>query len=334
MGLSLLTSACAGAQAPAKTTSASTEVDGLVRAAKTEGALTFYSASPDNPNRKIAEAFQNKYGIKTEYVRLSSNVLQQRFATEADSGKVVADVIITGGNTTAYGRQGMQKGWIEPITSSSLPVIADGTFPKNFVHEVGAVTQIQPWLFSYNKKLIKEEDLPRTWLDLADPRYNNMLILPDPRTSEAYFDVFDLLLQRYGDEYFLKLKANNFKLSGSGATSIQALGAGEAALMGPTGPNVYSLADQGAPVGIVQPDLTVGVELEMLMTARSKAPHPNAGRLFANYVLSDEGNKIFSSDPGNVSAYDNTLPKEYHSPSPEGVKSKEKILGLLGIARS
>jgi iron(III) transport system substrate-binding protein len=297
--------------------------------------LTFYSASPDNPNRKISEAFQQKYGIKTEFVRLSSNVLQQRFATEAESGKIVADVIITGGNTTAYGRQGIQKGWIEPISSSNLPVIATGTFPKKFVHEVGVVTQIQPWLISYNKKLIKEEDLPRAWLDLGDPKYNNMLILPDPRTSDAYFDLFDLLLQTYGDGYFQKLKANNFKLSGSGATSVQALGAGEAALMGPTtGPNVYSLADQGAPVGIVQPDLTVGVELEMLMTAKAKAPHPNAGRLFGNYILSDEGNKIFSSDPGNISAYDSTLPKEYHSPDPEGVKSKDKVLDLLGIARS
>jgi iron(III) transport system substrate-binding protein len=193
------------------------------------------------------------------------------------------------------------------------------------------VAQIQPWLISYNKNLLKA-DLPKTWQDVANPKYKGMELVPDPKSSDAYLDIWDLLLTTYGEGYLQSLKANNLKLFPSGAPAVQALGAGEGSLMFPTtGPNVYNQADQGAPLAIILPDLTVGVEIELQLTARGKSAHPNAARLFANYVLSEEGNRLFSSDPGNVSIYDPNLPKDYHSPNQEGVKTRDKIMSALGI---
>jgi iron(III) transport system substrate-binding protein len=308
------------------------DLSALTQAAKAEGGLTFFTAATENVAKKAGDAFQQKYGIKAEFIRLASTPLQQRYAAEADSSRISADLILNAGNATLFGREGVQKGWIEPLTTADLPVITSGVFPRKFMHEIGAVAQIQPWLIAYNKNLVKPDEVPKTWQELADAKYKNMLLVPDPRSSDAYLDIWDLLLTTYGEAYLQKLKANNFKVFPSGAPTVQALGAGEGSIMFPTtGPNVYNQVDQGAPLAIVQPDLTVGVEIELQLTAKARAPHYNSARLFANYILSEEGNRIFSSDPGNVSIYDPNLPKDYRSPNPAGVTTKDKILALLGL---
>jgi len=58
----------------------------------------------------------------------------------------------------------------------------------------------------------------------------------------------------------------------------------------------------------------------------------NAARLFANYVLSQEGNKVFNADPGLYSVYDLAgLPKQYVSPKPDATARKDLVLRLLGL---
>lgn len=70
----------------------------------------------------------------------------------------------------------------------------------------------------------------------------------------------------------------------------------------------------------------------LFLTDRSRAKHPNAARLFANYVLSAEGNKVVNDDPGGVTLYDTSrLPKEYRSPMPGTASRKDQIVKLLGL---
>ena len=82
----------------------------------------------------------------------------------------------------------------------------------------------------------------------------------------------------------------------------------------------------------VTPEDATGVEMQLLMTASAKAKYPNAARLFANYLLSPEGNRVFNDDPGTISIYDTTrLPKRYVSPSPESLRIKDQLPRLLGF---
>ena len=74
-----------------------------------------------------------------------------------------------------------------------------------------------------------------------------------------------------------------------------------------------------------------GIEMQVILTSRAKAKHPNAARLFANYILSPEGNKVFNDDPGGVTVYDTAgLPKGYQPPKAGVFSRREEIAKLFG----
>jgi iron(III) transport system substrate-binding protein len=88
---------------------------------------------------------------------------------------------------------------------------------------------------------------------------------------------------------------------------------------------------KGAPIADLTPGYTTGVEMQVFVTHRARAKHPNAARLLANFVMTPDGNKLFNADAGSVSVYDTTaLPKEYE-PN-KGVEArKELVARLLGF---
>ena len=95
---------------------------------------------------------------------------------------------------------------------------------------------------------------------------------------------------------------------------------------------IQDLKEKGAPVEISIPTLTTGLEMHAIMPARGKVKHPNAGRLLANYILSEDGNKVFNDDKGTVAIYDtSTIPKRYSPPKPENVNRKDALTKLLGF---
>ena len=75
-----------------------------------------------------------------------------------------------------------------------------------------------------------------------------------------------------------------------------------------------------------------GVEMHVVLTHRSKARHAAAARLFANFMMTPEGNKIFNSEPGSISVFDTaSLPKQYVSPKRDAIARKDLIAKLLGF---
>ena len=65
---------------------------------------------------------------------------------------------------------------------------------------------------------------------------------------------------------------------------------------------------------------------------RSKSKFPNAARLFANYVMSQEGNKVFNEEPGIVGVYDTRrMPKQYVQPKPVTKEQVDNMAKLLGF---
>ncbi len=323
-----------GAQAQAgKAASVQAELDALIKAAKAEGEVTWYSSSPDTQNRRVTDAFGAKYGIRVNVLRLSSNNLQQRYSAEAGAGNIAADVVVNAGNSVSYAEEGMKKGWVESISEAGIPTIKSGEYPAKFNRGPTAIVQITPWLIGYNSEKVKGADVPRDWRDLLKPQFKGQYIMPDPRASDAYLDVLALLLDRYGEGFFNQLRAQNIRFATQGSTAIQSLGAGEGLVVGPTtSANVMIIKVKGAALDMAVPDLTSGVELQVMLSARAKSKRPNAARLFANYVLSKEGNTVYNDEPAGVTMYDTTgLPKDYQSPKAGTAARKDVIYKLLGL---
>ncbi|CAH1660409.1 ABC transporter substrate-binding protein [Chelatococcus asaccharovorans] len=309
------------------------DLPALIKAAQAEGEFTFYSAATENVASRVTKAFADKYGIKAQFLRLGSAALLQRYATEAESGKIVADIILSGGNSVPFARQGIAKGWIEPLSKAGIPAVTSGEFPKAFDRDVSAIVQVQLWQFAYNNEKVKAADAPKDWPDILNPKYKGEFILPDPASSDAYVDLWAALYAKYGDEFFKKLREQDPRLFPAGVPAMQSLAAGEGAVQAPvTAPQTKAIQDKGAPLTIVRPSYTTGVEMQLILTDRAKAKSPNAARLFANFLMSAEGNKLLNAEVGNVSVYDTTaFPPEYVSPDPGNAGRKDQIRKLLGL---
>ena len=320
--------------AAAQGTNTQADLDALIKGAKAEKTLTFYWSSNEPVAKRVADAFEAKYSIKAGFIRLTSGPLLQRFSSEADAGNIAADLVLSGGTTmTGFANDGIKKGWTESITSANLPVIRSGEYPARFNRGATAIAQISPWLMSYNTQLLKAPDYPKDWPDLANPKYKGQILLADPRGAVTVQEFWTMLLDKYGEAFLTKVGELSTRRYASGVPAVQALAAGEGAIHVPTiGSQAESVKSKGAPVDSVMPEFNTGLEFHIMLTSRAKSKNPNAGRLFANYVLSKEGNAVMNSDPGSLSVYGGTgLPKQYNPPNPEADKNAAKLAKLLGF---
>lgn len=309
------------------------ELDALIKGAKAEGEVSFYSSATENVAKAIGDAFTARYGVKYQFVRLPGAQVPLRYGAEAQTGNFSADLIYIAGSSVTFGEEAIGKGWMDSIPNAGLPVVKSGEFPARFITGPTAIVQVAPWYMAFNNQKVSAADAPKDWMDLLKPQFKGQILIPDPRSSDSYLDLWALLLDKYGEKFFAPLRAQNLRVYSSGVPAVQALGAGEGMVEVPGVPALFAgIAAKGAPLTTVAVDLTTGVEMSVLLTARAKAKHPNAARLLANFSMTQEGNKIFNSAPGDVSVYDTArLPRQYESPKPGVVKRQGEILKALGI---
>ncbi len=307
-------------------------LDALVAAARAEGEVMFYSAATENVARRIADGFTAKYGIKTSFIRMASVAMYQRYSAEADSGNIPADLVYGAGDSVGYAEAGMKKGWIDPVSQAALPVVTSGEFPAKLLTGPTAVVQISPWLIAYNTDKVKGADIPKDWPDLLNPKWSGQVLMVDITQSDAFLDFWALIFDKYGENFAARLRAQNARMHKVSVTQLQSLGAGEGAFALPSiVGSVYALKNKGAPIDLVIPDYTTGVEIHIILTARAKAKHPNAARLLANFTMSQEGNRIYNADPGAMTIYDTSrLPKQYESPKRSTLARRADLHRLFG----
>jgi iron(III) transport system substrate-binding protein len=311
---------------------ATTDVNALVKAAKAEGETTFYCSPSENVCKRLASSFEAQYGVKASFLRMTSGTLLQRYAAEAQAGNASADLVIVAGGIAVFAADGVKNGWIEPVVAAGIPALRSAEFPDRFTRGPTAIVGIQPWAFYYNPDKVKGGDIPREWTDLLNTRFKGQVLVADPKATDAALDVWALLLDKYGEGYYAKLRGQEPRSYAAVIPALQALGAGEGSVGIPSGrAAIEELKARGAPIVPVVPGMTTGIELQVMLTARNISKHPNAGRLMAHYVMSRAGNKVFNDDPGSVGVYDTAnLPSGYESPKPGTLARKETIYKLLG----
>jgi iron(III) transport system substrate-binding protein len=302
----------------------------LITKAREEGSVTFYSVPPEDVAQALADAFTEKYGIDASFVRLTAAPLAQRFSAEAEAGRPGADMIMV--SNSPFYADGVAKKWLTPLPDADIPDYPAG-LPDDFVlaDKGTAVVQVQPSGFGYNTDQVSEQDAPKDWPDLLDPKWKGKILMANPKSSPAYVDFWYMIEQEYGIDYLTDLRAQVARFYDGTVPLTEAMAAGEGAI---TVPNVTSAVqpakDKGAPVAINVPSLTNGPEIVAGIAA--KAQHPNAARLFTHFVLSEEGNRILNSQPGSVSPYDeSSMPAKFTRVNHADAAKKEKeILSALG----
>src|ERR1700712_3137859 len=265
----------------------------LYAAAKKEGGeLTWYTAhSDDITSQALGRSFESIYpGLKVNALRTTAQVAYQRVTQELKASAVQCDVFSSTdiGHSVELKAKGAFEKYV-PDNSSKVLDIYKGYDPDGyyFVTSAGLIG------IGYNTAKVKEADAPKNWTDLLDPRWNNNIALGHPGFS-GYVGTWALTLRnQYGWDFFEKLAKNNPRVGRSINDTVTMLNAGESAIAGsgPAGTLLDSL-QKGDPLALNNP--TDGSVLIIAPSAtRKSAKHPNAARLFMEFLLSEKASQIW-----------------------------------------
>ena len=284
--LSGLVAALAVWAAPTSARPASTEV---IEAAKKEGEVVWYGGGSGEIDEVHGKNFSKKYPfLQVKKTRVQSQRLLVRFEAESKAGKHVADIVRT------------SDWYIDIFKQKGLLMKYESPERKGFIKELkdpdGYYTALYKQLhaIAYNTRMVRKQDLPRSYDGLLDPKWKGQLGLED--AAYVWFvNVLKIKGESEGIEFMKKLARQNVSLR-SGTTLLTNLAvAGEIPLV----VDIYAYTvdrakKNGAPIDfhVVEPaivhTITGGIS--------KNAPHPNAAKLFMDYLLSEEGQRTYLTE--------------------------------------
>jgi len=288
---------------PTQTAEAGPTLDSLYAAAKEEGSLTWYCHDPEVICNAVADGFEAEYpGVSVDVVRLASSEMAARFIAEKESNAPTADFLQ--GSSVVFFKQGLEDGLLTNYTEAGIPGFDQ--FPKEWVNPDGFPVALTAWVIAYNTDLVEKADVPASYEGLADPRWaGGKILMPDPTVSSAYPSGLATVAERFGGDKWLQALADQdpVYVTAGMIPASASLAAGEAELQGIANvPALVDLQSKGAPVDYVIPKQVTGSYY--IWGLNAEAAHPNAARLFAAYIITEDANKIqFATNPGGVTAF-------------------------------
>ncbi|WP_105383973.1 ABC transporter substrate-binding protein [Neorhizobium alkalisoli] len=260
------------------------EWDKVVEAAKKEGTVTVYNSQLGAPNFvAVTESFQKKHGIKVESLDVRASELTERLRSEQAAGRYLADIQMHSANSIETGKtQGIL---VEPL--GKIPNVAN--IRDDMKKEVTA-DHVPGFLQAYgilvNTGLVKPEDEPKSWKDLADPKWKGKILSDDMRPLGSGGTMFVVFNKTYGQAFNEKLAENKPVFSRDLRNDARRVARGEYPVYIP---QMFAFANdlKGLPIKVIVPE--EGVPYVSIHFAIMKnAPHPNAAKLFIDHFLDME----------------------------------------------
>ena len=271
-------------------TAAAADTTALEAAARKEGSLTWYTAHTDGETaEQVGRAFTARYpGITVNVIRTTAQVAYQRLLQDIKNNSAQCDVFSSTdpGHDEALKARKLLTHYV-PLAASVVSEPFRGVDPDGFYYATSAGLV----LITYNTSKLRAEDVPKNWPDLLLPKYKDQVSVGHPAFS-GYVGTWVLAMRKlYGWEYFEKLEKNKPQIGRSVNDTVTMLNSGERLVAaGPSGTTLSS-ADKGNPLALVYP--TDGAVLLVSPSAiMANAPHPNAARLFMEFMLGEEHAKI------------------------------------------
>lgn len=266
------------------------EADGqqraLIDAARKEAKMIFYTSVETEFARALTGAFEAKYPfIKTDIFRSTHDKILSRMTIERQTSTYVADVVSVGEFETYHLQK---KGFLQAYKSPNGAVYAEG-----FKDPKGYWTDLYDNLIvsAYNTQRVKRDELPKRWEDLLHPRWKGRMVL-DQNEDRWFANMLYFMGEKKGGEFMQALAKQEVAIRSGRSLVTQLLSAGEFDLqIVAYWYRPYQMKKQGAPVDWLGLEPAI-VALHPISVVE-KAPHPSAARLFIDFALSDEGQKVF-----------------------------------------
>jgi iron(III) transport system substrate-binding protein len=260
----------------------------LVQGARAEGEAVIYLNLDTIVANAVAGGFMKKYpGVNVQLGRFSGASIIARVDAEARAGRLAADAIMSGELGILVL---VDKGVMARYRSPQLGAYPESLRDRNNFWSVSLLNVLVP---AYNTRLVGKDEVPQRLEDLLRPRWKGKLAMD----SQSYY-WFGALLQQLGEEAVTKLMRglNEQQLHHVRGRRLlsQLVAAGEYDLAVETNLNsVLGMSQQGAPIWFA-PVKPLYLRPSFLFMTRT-APHPHAGALLIDYLLSEEGQQIFAA---------------------------------------
>lgn len=277
--------------------------EALLAAGQQEGQVVVTSAPDPDTREKLPQAFKQRYGIDVTYLPGATEVTA-RLQAERAAGQYTVDVEVNGSDSI-YGTL-WPNGWLDPLKPALLlPDAADSSKWKAgepwFRDPRGdTVLQVFSTISSgvtVNLQNVQPSDVP-TGDSLLDPKWKGKICAFDPGANGPGIAIGSALYVSKGPDYVTKLyKDQNVALTRDYRQLADWVAQGSYAL-GIGLPSSYLDAYIKAGVKFARlklPDILSSVGGGFGQVAvLNRAPHPNAARVFANWIASKEGMALFS----------------------------------------
>ncbi len=202
----------------------------LVEGAKKEGAINMYTSAQSDDMGALVAAFEKKYGLKVTMWRTSSEKVLQRAVTEARANRHTVDVLETNGPEL----ESMHREKI--LQKVASPHHANLIGPALRPHGEWVGTRLNVFVQAYNTKLVKKEELPKSWEDMLQPRWKGKLGI-EAEDADWLAGVMEDLGEARGVKLFKEIVAKNGMSVRKGHTLLtQLVASGE----GPFALTVYN----------------------------------------------------------------------------------------------
>jgi iron(III) transport system substrate-binding protein len=267
-------------------TSAAANKEQLIEGAKKEGEVILYASMNLEEANAMISRFEGKYPfLKVKLNRTDSEKLLTKILVEAKAKKSFADAI----QTLGFAMHTLKKAQLLGHYLSPENIY----YPKEFKEE-GYWTTVytNPYVVAYNPRMVSKENLPRKYDDLLQPMWKGQMMI-EPTKVDWFGGVLQLMGKEKGLQYMRELAKQNLMSRIGHDLIAQLVAAGEAALdIDIPAPSVDRVRKRGAPIDWVAfppaPASLIGIGIS------SQPLHPNAARLYVDFVLSLEGQKTLS----------------------------------------
>ncbi|MDP8101164.1 ABC transporter substrate-binding protein [Phocoenobacter atlanticus] len=284
-----------------KLTAAGLLISGLLVTdmAMASGRLTVYCSARNTVCEQQVKTFQEKFGVKTSFIRSSSGTVLAKLQAEKNNPQ--GDVWY--GGTFDSHSQAAEMGLLTQYKSKYLDdVMPKFKDPGKLKGNYSSVVYMGVLGFGVNTERLKKlgiKKVPKCWKDLTDPRLKGEVQVADAQSSGTAYTAVATFVQLWGEDeafkYMKKLHKNISQYTKSGTAPSKNIARNETTIGIGFLQNYSFEREKGAPLDVIVPCEGTGYELGGVSLIKNARNEKNA-KLFIDWVMSKESQESLWRD--------------------------------------
>ena len=271
-----------------------------------EGELTYYSANPQGLTDDLVSAFEEKTGVTVNVFSGETGKITAKL--KAEQANPQADVVYLASWSAAQSQS--KTGAFEKFEPEGADKVHEGWASESgdFTGRDGSALGLVA-----NTEALEGGEAPQDWEDLADPKYKDKVIMPDPRESGTAADLVAAMVDKWGEdktwELFDSLFDNGMQVQGANGPALDAVTSGsKAVVFGGVDYSAYAAKAKGEPLEFAIPSSGTTVTPRPILVS-DDSDNKEAAEAFVDFMFSDEGQAI-SADNYMIPAVEGVEPAE------------------------